>query len=115
MDRDTRRISWIKAARREFDGFPQGARDKIIDALTVAAEGRKADVAKPLKGFGSGVFEVAFTHRGDACRAVYAVQLDTSVWVLHAFQKKSKTGIKTPKAEIDLIHERLRRLREALS
>ena len=57
--RDTRPISWIKAARKAFDGFPKGAQDEILRVLTVAAEGRKADIAKPLKGLGSGVFEVA--------------------------------------------------------
>lgn len=57
--RDTRPISWIKAARRAFDAFPKGARDEILRALTTAAEGGKLDTAKPLKGFGSGVFEVA--------------------------------------------------------
>jgi phage-related protein len=80
----------------------------------VAAEGGKADIAKPMKGFGSGVFEVALKYRGDAFRTVYAVQIGDDLWVLHAFQKKSKTGIKTPKHEIDLIHDRLKRLKETL-
>ena len=114
MSRDTRRISWIKAARRDFEEFPQGAQDEVMDALTVAAEGRKADIAKPLKGFGSGMFEVALAWRGDAYRAVYAVQIAEDVWVVHAFQKKSKTGIKTPKPELDLIRQRLQRLKEML-
>lgn len=114
MSRDTRRISWIKAARRDFENFPEGAQDEIMDALTVAAEGRKADIAKPLKGFGSGMFEVALAWRGDAYRAVYAVQIAEDVWVVHAFQKKSKTGIKTPKPELDLIRQRLQRLKEML-
>ena len=114
MSRDTRRITWIKAARRDFEDFPKGAQDEIMDALTVAAEGRKADIAKPLKGFGSGMFEVALAWRGDAYRAAYAVQIDEDVWVVHAFQKKSKTGIKTPKAELDLIRQRLKRLKEML-
>ncbi|MEK7730579.1 MAG: type II toxin-antitoxin system RelE/ParE family toxin [Planctomycetota bacterium] len=114
MSRDTRRISWIKAARRDFEDFPQGAQDEVMDALTVAAEGRKADIAKPLKGFGSGMFEVALAWRGNAYRAVYAVQIAEDVWVVHAFQKKSKTGIKTPKPELDLIRQRLQRLKEML-
>ena len=114
MSRDTRRISWIKAARRDFEDFPQGAQDEVMDALTVAAEGRKADIAKPLKGFGSGMFEVALAWRGDAYRAVYAVQIAEDVWVVHAFQKKSKTGIRTPKPELDLIRQRLQRLKEML-
>ncbi len=83
-------------------------------ALTVAAEGGKSDRAKPFKGVGSGVFEIALRHRGDAFRAVYAVQIGVDLWVIHAFQKKSKTGIKTPQMEIDLIKERLKRLKEAL-
>ncbi len=60
------------------------------------------------------MLELAFRHRGDAFRVVYAVQLGADVWVIHAFQKKSKTGIKTPKAEIDLIRQRLRRVKEML-
>ena len=110
----TREIAWIKAARKDFEEFPQAAQIEIRRALTVAAEGAKADIAKPLLGFGSGVFEVALKHRGDAHRAVYAVQIGDAVWVIHAFQKKSKTGIKTPKPELDLIEQRLKRLREQL-
>jgi phage-related protein len=114
MSRDTREISWIKAARKDFEDFPEGAQDEILDALTVAAEGGKAEIAKPMKGMGSGVFEVALRFRGDAYRLVYDVQLDTDIWVIHAFQKKSKTGIATPQREIDLIRERLKRLKEVL-
>src|SRR4051794_24119876 len=99
----TRPVSWLKAALRDFDRFPAGARLEASQALTIAAEGGKADVAKPLKGFEGGVFEIALKHRGDAYRVIYAVQLGDDLWVIHAFQKKSKTGIKTPKAEIDLI------------
>jgi phage-related protein len=82
-------------------------------ALTIVAEGGFPDIAKPLKGFGPGILELALKFRSDAYRVVYAVQIDDDVWVLHAFQKKSKTGIKTPKSEIDLITERLK-LKEAL-
>lgn len=80
----------------------------------MAAVGETADLAKPMKGLGSGVFEIAVRHRGDAFRSIYAVQLDTDVWVLHAFRKKSKSGIKTPRQEIDLIRDRIRRVREQL-
>lgn len=69
---------------------------------------------KPVKGFGSGVLELALKFRGDAYRVVYAVQIGVDIWAVHAFQKKSKSGIKTPKAEIDLINERLKSLKEAL-
>jgi phage-related protein len=66
------------------------------------------------RAFEGGVFEIALRHRGDAFRVIYAVQLDADLWVIHAFQKKSKTGIKTPQHEVDLIRERLKRLREVL-
>ena len=90
-------------------------RKDAFRALTVAAEGGKADKAKPFKGVDGGVFEIALRHRGDAFRVLYAVQLGDDLWVIHAFQKKSKTGIKTPQAEVDLIRERLKRLKEALA
>ena len=110
--RDTRPVSWIKAVRKAFAGFPEGVQDEILRSLTVAAEGQKADIAKPLKGFGSGVFEVALKYRTDAYRTVYALQLGERLWVVHAFQKKAKQGIKTPTKEIDLIRERLKRLKK---
>ena len=112
--RTTRPVSWIKAARGEFEDFPEGAQLEMARALTIVAEGGHPDIAKPLKGFGSGILELALRFRGDAYRAVYALQLGSDIWVVHAFQKKSKGGIKTPKAEIELIHERLKRLKEIL-
>ena len=86
----------------------------FLNALTIAAEGGKADIAKPMRGLRSGVFEIALAFRGDAFRVVYALQIADEIWVIHAFQKKSKQGIKTPKYEIDLIKDRLKRLKEAL-
>lgn len=115
MVRPTRPISWIKAARKAFDAFPDDARQECLRALTIAAEGERADIVKPLHGFGAGVWEVALRHRGDAYRVVYAVQIDDDLWVVHAFQKKSVSGIKTPQHEIDVVRERLKRLKEALS
>jgi phage-related protein len=114
MLRNSRPISWIKGARKDFDDFPPGAQLEMARALTILAEGQMPDIAKPLAGFGSGVMELALKHRGDAYRVVYALQIDDDIWVVHAFQKKSKSGIKTPKAEIDLIVERLKRLKERL-
>jgi phage-related protein len=114
MSRDTREIAWIRAARKEFGKFPVPAQRIMARALTVAAEGGKADISKPMKGFGSGVFEIALPYRSDAYRMVYAVQIDEAIWVVHAFQKKSTTGIKTPQKEIDLIRERIKRLKEDL-
>ena len=110
----TRPISWIRAALKEFETFPEGARSICLAALTIAAEGGKADIAKPMHGMGSGVFEIALAFRGNAFRVVYAVQLAEDIWVVHAFQKKSTHGIKTPKPEIDLIKDRLKRLKEML-
>jgi len=110
----TRPISWIRAALKEFEEFPEAARSICLTALTIAAEGEKSDIAKPMHGLGSGVFEIALPFRGDAFRVVYAVQLAEEIWVIHAFQKKSTQGIKTPKREIDLIKDRLKRLKEAL-
>ena len=104
----------MKAARKDFEEFPEGTQIEILRALTIAAEGRKADIAKPMKGLGAGIYEIALTWRGNAYRAVYAVPIDDAVWVVHAFQKKSKSGIKTPRPEIDLIGYRLKRLKETL-
>src|SRR5256885_15022290 len=111
MTRRTSPISWIGAALKEFETFPEGAQSICLAALTIAAEGSKADIAKPLKGLGSGVMEIALPYRGNAFRVVYAVQLGEDVWVVHAFQKKSTQGIKTPKHEIDLISKRRKRLK----
>lgn len=105
-----RRIAWVKTALKDFREFPAAVQEQTITALRIAAHGEKADTAKPLKGIGSGVFEIVLRSRGDAYRAVYALQFADEVWVLHAFQKKSKEGIKTPKHEIDVIRARLKSL-----
>ncbi len=112
--RQTRPISWIKAARKDFEKFPLKAQELCFDALTAAAEGGMSELAKPLRGLGSAVFEVALPFRGDAFRVIYVVQFGDRLWVVHAFQKKSTQGIKTPKHEIDLIQSRLKRLKEML-
>lgn len=112
--RETRPIQWIKAARKDFLEFPREARDHLLDALTVVAAGGYPAVAKPLTGLGSGVMELALRHRGDAFRLVYILQIGTDIWVVHAFQKKSKSGIATPKQEIDLVHARIARLKDML-
>ena len=109
-----RPISWLKAARKEFEKFPDAVRRDMETALSIAAEGRKADSAKPFKGVDGGVFEIAEKHQGNAFRAIYAVQLGPALWVIDAFQKKSKSGIKTPQVDVDRIKERIKRLKEAL-
>ena len=114
MHRDTRSIGWIKAARKDFERFPKAVRDRVNTALTIAAEGRKADIARPMKGLGPGVMEIALRHQTNAYRAVYVTWIGRSLWVVHAFQKKSKSGIKTPRIDVDLIRERLNRLKKEL-
>ena len=115
MARKTLRIvSWIKAARRNFGDFPANAQDKAFDALTIVADGGMPDIAKPLTGLGAGVMELAIKERGDAYRVVYALQLDDDIWVVHSFQKKSTSGSATPKHEIDLVRDRIKRLKEIL-
>jgi phage-related protein len=114
VTRTTRPVSWVSAARKVFESFPDGAQSICLAGLTIAAEGGKADIAKPMKGFGSGVFEIALRYRGSAFRLVYAVQLGADVWVVHAFQKKSTQGIKTRKHDIDLVKDRLEGLKEML-
>jgi phage-related protein len=114
MTRKTRPVSWIRAALKDFESFPEGARSICLAALTIAAEGGKADIAKPMPSLGSGIFEIALPFKGDAFRVVYAVQLADEIWVVHAFQKKSTHGIKTPQRDIALIKDRLKRLKEML-
>lgn len=113
--RKTRPVSWLKAALHDFEKFPEGAKTICLAALTIAAEGGKADIAKPMQGLGPGVLEIALAYRSDAFRIVYAVQIAEDIWVIHAFQKKSTKGIKTPKHEIDLVKDRLKRLKEMLT
>lgn len=115
MTPKTRPVSWIRAARKEFETFPQGARAICLAALTISAEGGKSDIAKPMHDMGTGgVFEIALPFLGDAYRVVYAVQIGEDIWVVHAFQKKSTQGIKTPQRDIDLIKARLKGLKEML-
>ena len=109
-----RPISWIKAAKRDLEDFPAEVRIDAETALSIAARGGKADTAKPFKGGDGGVFEIALRHRGNAYRIIYAVQVGIDIWVIDAFQKKSKTGIKTPQVDVDRIRERIKRLKEAL-
>jgi phage-related protein len=90
----------------------EGQRE-IARALTVAAEGGKADIAKPFKGVGSGVFEIALKNRGDAFRVIYTVEFAVEVIAVDAFQKKKpKSGIKTPQHDVERIKQRLKLLRE---
>ena len=102
-------LFWVGSSRKDLTGFPAEVQDEMGYALYLAQAGKKHDHAKPLKGFGSaGVLEVFVAHHGDAYRAVYTVRFAETVYVLHAFQKKSKQGVATPQQEIDLVRSRLK-------
>jgi phage-related protein len=98
----------------EFDRVAQAHHVTRNAAARKDLEGGKSDIAKPMKGLGSGVFEIALPFRGNAFRVAYGVQIGDAIWVVHAFQKKSTQGIKTPKHEIDLVKARIKRLKEVL-
>lgn len=115
MKRTQRKISWIKAARKDFEEFPKAVQEDFRDILSFAADGNMPKIAKPMKGLGTGIFEIALRHQGDAYRTIYAVQIGDELWVIHAFQKKSKISTKTSKHDIDLIRKRIKKLKEALS
>ncbi len=114
LGRTTRPIGWVKAVRKVYETFPKAVRDRINTALTIAAEGGKADIAKPLKGLEPGVMEIALRYQANAWRVVYVTEIAGKLWVVHVFGKKSKTGIKTPKRDIDLVKARLGRLKRGL-
>jgi phage-related protein len=101
-------LFWVGSSRKELLRFPQTVRMHLGAALGVAQFGGKHPNAKPWKGDGAGVLEVVEDHRGDTFRAVYTVRFEGAVYVLHTFQKKSKSGIKTPKADQDLVASRLK-------
>jgi phage-related protein len=104
----------VDQGQKDFAEFPREVQVDMLTALDVAARGGKADTAKPFRGVEGGVLEIVLKHRGDAFRAIYAVQLGTDIWVVDAFQKKSKSGIKTPLMDVNRIKERVKRLKEAL-
>jgi phage-related protein len=106
-------VRWIGSSRDDLRAFPEDVRLRVGGALWEAQLGRKAGWAKPLKGFGgAGVLEVVDDFDGDTFRAVYTVRFAGVIYVLHAFQKKSKSGIATPRHEIALIEQRLKRAKE---
>jgi len=112
MDRTTgslRPLEWIGSSKKDLKALPDEVMDVFGYALFLAQTGGKHDQAKPLKGFGSaGVLEVVEDWQGNTYRAVYTVRFEERVFVLHVFQKKSKSGIATPKPDMNLIRERLK-------
>ena len=105
-------LHWVGSAKKDYQAFPQEVQADIGYALGLAQLGGKHPHVKPWKGEGPGVFEVVEDHRGDTYRAVYTVRFAGVVYVLHSFQKKSKSGIKTPQDDVRLIAERLKRARQ---
>ena len=106
-------VVWVGSSHEDWKAFPEDVQDVMGYALHLAQEGEKAPNVKPLTGFqGASVLEIRDNYLGDTYRAIYTVKFHEVVYVLHAFQKKSKKGIATPKHEIDLIERRLRKAKE---
>jgi phage-related protein len=103
-----RPLRWISSSRKDYIDFPPKVQDNFGFELFLAQTGQHPPSAKPLKGFGSGVIELIDDFDGDTYRAVYTVRLETAVYILHSFKKKSKQGIKTPQSDVELIKKRLR-------
>ncbi len=102
-------LKWIGSAKRDLDAMPEDVKDVFGHAIDLAQAGTKHPDAKALSGFGSaGVLEVVEDFRSNTYRAVYTVKFAGWIYVLHCFQKKSKSGIKTPKEDMDLINARLK-------
>jgi phage-related protein len=97
---------WLGDSKKNIQSFPKGAQKLLGDELQLVQFGGMPKDAKPFKGIGGGVIELALRYASDAYRVVTAVQLGARIYVLHAFQKKSKKGIETPKRDIDLIRKR---------
>ena len=106
-------MDFIGSSREDLKEFPDEVKQDVGYALFEAQQGRRSEAVKPLKGFGgAGVLEVIERFDGDTYRAVYTVKFREVVYVLHCFQKKSKSGIKTPQRDVDLIRQRLRAAEE---
>jgi phage-related protein len=106
---DPKPVRFVGSSRRDLQKFPKGVKLVFGQALFDAQTGKKHPDAKPLKGFGgAGVLEVVEDDRASTFRAVYTVRFAGIVYVLHVFQKKSKTGIKTPAAELTRVRTRLK-------
>jgi phage-related protein len=107
-ERDLNPVLWIASSKEDLKSFPNAVQHSMGYALFRAQEGKKAPSAKPLKGIvkGTGILEIVEDHRTDTYRVVYTVRFSDAVYVLHAFQKKAKKGVATPKHEIALIRRR---------
>ena len=107
-----RNVQWVGDSKERLQAFPEQVRKDIGHALYRVQIGETPPSAKPMKGIEAGVFELVDNYGTDTYRAVYTVKIGRSMYVLHCFQKKSKRGIRTPKKDIDLIKQRLKRAKE---
>jgi phage-related protein len=105
-------LHWVGSSKRDFLEFPAAVKDDMGNALGVAQFGGTSPTAKPWKGLGPGVLEIVESHEGNAYRAVYTVRFPEVVYVLHAFQKKSPSGIRTTKRDVELVAQRLKLARQ---
>ena len=101
-------LHWVGSAKRDFLSFPASVKDDMGNALGIAQFGGTAATVKPWKGLGPGVLEIVESHDGNAYRAVYTVRFDKALYVLHAFQKKSPSGVRTANRNVDLVEQRLK-------
>jgi phage-related protein len=107
--KDLKPVAWVGSSYKDFTAFPQAVQQEMGHALYLAQTGRMHVSAKPLKGFGdAGVVELVEHDRQGTYRAVYTVKFASAVYVLHAFQKKSKTGIRTPREDMEMVRRRLK-------
>ena len=106
--RPDRQLRWIGSSRKDYRDFPPAVQDGFGFELFLAQTGQHPPSAKPLKGLGGGVVELIEDFDRDAYRAVYTVRFESALYVLHAFKKKSKRGIRTPQSDIELIKRRLK-------
>jgi phage-related protein len=105
-------LFWIGSSLGDLLAFPEAVKDDMGAALSVAQFGGKHPRAKPWKGSGAGAFEIVEDYRGNAYRVIYTVKFAEALYVLHAFQKKSPTGIKTRRSDVELVVERLKLARQ---
>src|ERR1700710_3065636 len=101
-------VHWVGSSKKDLLAFPVDVLDDLGYALSVVQHGGTPPSAKAWKGEGPGVFELVEEHRGDAFRAVYTVRFEKAIYVLHCFQKKSPSGVRTAKQDVGLIHDRLK-------
>lgn len=105
---DDKPLFWVGSAKKDLLAFPEAAVNDFGYALGLVQQGGMPPAAKPWKGEGPGVFELAEEKMGDAFRVAYTVRFRKAVYVLHCFQKKSPSGIRTAKSDVELVGERLK-------